>query len=293
MCDNRRAIHKPLLLLFALSQLQRGERSIGFESVKSTLDPLLNAYAPAVKGRHQPELPYWHLASDGLWIVEDAERLDRQGSGFPTMAALRESTAGFPDEVADAILADKSLSAQLVNLILSEHFPSTIHDDLLSAFGLSHELGTVRESAEVFEVETTEQRRRDPDFRKRVLSAYEYRCAFTGFRVAMGGQYAGCEAAHVQWHCYDGPDTISNGIVLEPTIHKLFDIGAWTLTDDRRILVSRELTGDDPAIKRIRSRHGQPLADPIQGEPQVDVEFIRWHRESTLGGVFRQPAIPV
>ena len=109
----------------------------------------------------------------------------------------------------------------------------------------------------------------------------------------MSGQFAGCEAAHVQWHCYDGPDTISNGIALEPTIHKLFDIGAWTLTDDRRILISRDLTGDDKTIERIRGRHGQPLSSPIQGEQEVSQEFIRWHREPNQGGVFRQPAIPI
>ena len=49
---------------------------------------LLEAYAPPVKRRHQPELPYWHLASDGIWHVHHAAELDRQASGFPTMSAF-------------------------------------------------------------------------------------------------------------------------------------------------------------------------------------------------------------
>lgn len=291
---NRRAVHKPLLLLFAISRLLHGERSVAFNDVKSALDPLLLGYAPTVKGRHQPELPYWHLASDKLWVVDNAEQLARQASGFPTMSALRGSTAGFPADIADAITSDSDLANQIVRLLLQEHFPATVHDDLLSAFGLDVDASlVVKESRLDYASDTSVRRGRDPNFRQRVLSAYEYRCAFSGFRVAMNGQYTGCEAAHVQWHCYEGPDTIANGLALEPTVHKLFDIGAWSLTDDRCILVSRELTGDDQTIAQIRSRHGQPLLKPIQGEPQVNKNFIRWHREPDQGGVFRQPALPL
>jgi len=64
----------------------------------------------------------------------------------------------------------------------------------------------------------------------------------------------------------------------------------WTLSDDRRILVSAQFTGNDETIERIRNRHGQPLHDPITG-PKVDLKFIRWHREPELGGVFRGPSL--
>ena len=137
------------------------------------------------------------------------------------------------------------------------------------------------------------KKRRDPAFRASVLRAYEHQCAVTGFRAALGGSYFGCEAAHVQWHAYDGPDTVANGICLEPTVHKLLDAGAWTLSDDRRILVSKDFTGSDTAVVRLRKQHGKPLGLPLEGEPMVSIEFIKWHRESKLGGVFRQPAMEV
>ena len=89
----------------------------------------------------------------------------------------------------------------------------------------------------------------------------------TGFRAAIGGQYYGCEAAHVQWHAYNGPDTVDNGFAVEPTLHKLFDVGAWTLTDDHRILVSEDLTGTDTTVERIRSLHGKTIRSPLAGCP--------------------------
>jgi putative restriction endonuclease len=135
------------------------------------------------------------------------------------------------------------------------------------------------------------RRRRDPRFRQAVLRAYEHRCAVTGFRAALGGQYLGCEAAHVQWHAYQGPDTVDNGLVVEPTLHKLFDVGAWSLTDDRRVLVSRDFTGTDATVERIRGLHGRRMRDPVAGEPPLRVESIRWHRELELGGVFKGPGL--
>ena len=85
----RRAPHKPLLLLYAIAKLQYGERKLSFDEVRQALNPLLLAYAPPVKnGRHQPELPYWHLATDGLWVVKGAEHLARQASVDAAPAGL-------------------------------------------------------------------------------------------------------------------------------------------------------------------------------------------------------------
>lgn len=46
-----------------------------------------------------------------------------------------------------------------------------------------------------------------------------------------------------QRHAYEGPGTLENSLVMEPTLHKLFHEGAWSLIDDRRILVSADFTG--------------------------------------------------
>ncbi len=287
----RRAPHKPLLVLYAIGQLQRGKKLLPFSDVKTALLPLLNAYAPPVKkNRHQPELPYWHLRNDGVWEVQGADRLDRQASGFPTASAFLESTAGFTNSVIDQLTSDPDLVKTIINHLLYEHFSPSTHDDILDAVGIS--LGVVETKNEQID-DKSSSRRRDPNFRDNVLRAYEHRCAFSGFRAALRGLYLGCEAAHVQWHSYDGPDLVANGIALEPTIHKLFDLGVWSLTDDRIIIVSEHFTGTDETVSRVREQHGKALRDPILGESVLNPDYIRWHRESHLGGVFREPALPL
>jgi len=280
----KRSPHKPLLLLLALSKLQQGEDKLPFQLVEQELLPLLKAFAPPVIGSHQPELPYWYLQSDQLWTVSSAETMPRQSGGFPRMAGIRQSEAGFPREIADYLSSHPDFTIDIINNLLEEYFPISIQEELVSRLSLSTENG--EEGPKIVAT-----RRRDPSFRNKILRAYEYRCAVTGFQAALGGSFFGCEAAHVRWHAYGGPDSVANGICLEPTLHKLFDAGAWTLDDNHRILVSKDFTGSETAVHRLRDHHGKPLKAPVPGEPAVDLEFITWHREPELGGVFRHPAL--
>lgn len=286
----RRAPHKPLLLLVAIAKLTRGKRSLSYSEAEGCLSPLLSAYAPPVKTRHQPELPYWHLQSDGLWEVKDAESLPLQKGGFPRMEALRLTSGKLESGFANSLEENPGLLRATIETLLDRNFPELLHSDILAAIGLR-----LPEQDRVGEAPSfaIEKRRRDPMFRQNVLRAYEHRCAVSGFQAALGGQYFGCEAAHVQWHAYEGPDRVENGFAVEPTLHKLFDVGAWTLTDDRRILVSKELTGTSETVKRVRDLHGISLRSPLSGEPEISVEYIQWHREPAKGGVFRHPALPL
>lgn len=286
----RRAPHKPLLLLIAIGALLHGKRSLTFEEVKAKLTPLLRAFAPPVVGRHQPELPYWHLMSDGLWKVRGAEALPRQAGGFPKMAGLRSTVGELDDDLALIVVSDPTTTELIVERLLDEYFPATIQEDIMAAVGIERPTAS---SIRELSLAGPSIRYRNPRFRENVLRAYEHQCAATGFRAALSGAYFGCEAAHVQWHAYDGPDDVANGIALEPTMHKLLDAGAWTLTDDRRILVSKEFTGSDRAVAMLRDLHGRPLRPPLPGEPLVSEAYIRWHREKDLGGVFKLPALPL
>ena len=283
---DRRAPHKPLLFLVLLGRFQAGDPgTLSFDEATQALLPLLERYAPPVKGRHQPELPYWHLQSDGLWEVEHAGDLPLQKGGFPLLGALRGTTGKIPADVAASFRAEPSLIEDCAKILLDRHFPQTLHDSIANAVGLV--LGDPGETSRVG------RRKRDPAFRADVLRAYEHRCAATGFRAALEGTYFGVEAAHVRAHCWDGPDDVANGMALTPTLHRLFDHGAWSLTDDRRVLVSAQFTGSDQAVTMLRDLHGRPLRDPLPGHARIDHGFIRWHRERQHGGVFRTPALPL
>lgn len=118
---------------------------------------------------------------------------------------------------------------------------------------------------------------RDRNFRKNVLRAYGERCAITGLRLINGGGRAEVEAAHIIPVERDGPDIVSNGLALSGTVHWMFDRGLVGLSDDLKILVSRQ-SNNFEAMAAMINPSGRLLA-PERLANQPRREFIKWHRE--------------
>lgn len=195
----QRAVHKPLLVLFALGRVAKGAaRLIDFAAIESDLKNLLQEFGPssAPSSRHYP---FWHLATDAggtLWELKGPpEIVERPRGVTPNLSELRLNHihGGFTARVFEALRSDSALRNQLARLILQTHFPESLHDDLLTATGLTLDDETVSAVA------LAPMRRRDPGFRARVLRAYEYRCCVCGFDLRIGTIAAGLEAAHIQW----------------------------------------------------------------------------------------------
>jgi len=296
--SGQRKPHKPLLMLCALQRLvARGEREVPFTEVERQMTRLLELFAPPVKSAPQPKLPYWHLQSDGVWELSHAEELERQVNGFPRIEALRATTGRIPRRFAEALTSDPALAERAVRLLLDLHFEPSLHEDLRAAIGLesgqaeAQQILAADRVAETMAMGRDQARPRPRNFREEVLAAYDQRCTVTGFQALLAGSAFCLEAAHVHWHSQGGPSTVDNGLALTPTLHKLFDHGAWSIDDQRRVVVSRHFSGSDGALAELRALHGRPLRSPAPGFPPVSIEYVRWHREARLGGVFRAPAL--
>ena len=75
---DERAPHKPLLVLYALGQVQAGaDRLIPFDRIEEPLTRLLEDFGPPRRSAH-PELPFYHLQTDGVWDLEERVPLTRR-----------------------------------------------------------------------------------------------------------------------------------------------------------------------------------------------------------------------
>ncbi|MDP2410706.1 MAG: HNH endonuclease [Pseudolabrys sp.] len=119
---------------------------------------------------------------------------------------------------------------------------------------------------------------RDRVFRRIVLRAYDQRCAISGLRLINGGGRAEVDAAHIRPVEDGGPDIVSNGIALSGTAHWMFDRGLIGLSDDLKILVSRQVNDPD-AVKTLINQSGQAIA-PARISERPHPHFVRWHREN-------------
>lgn len=118
---------------------------------------------------------------------------------------------------------------------------------------------------------------RDRLFRRRVVTAYDARCAITGLKLINGGGRAEVEAAHIRPVERGGPDIVNNGLALSGTVHWMFDRGLISLKDDLEILISRQ-ANDPDGIRSLVNRTGFAMP-PTRIVDRPHPSFLSWHRE--------------
>lgn len=272
----QRAPHKPLLALYALGRCIRGQaRLIPFAQVDPDLRQLLREFGPSRKSYH-PEYPFWRLQNDHLWELTNTGSVQtRKGNTDARKSELLKFDVhgGFPEEIWASLKKDRRLLADVVGGLLTANFPETIHDDILQAVGIDL-------------VESRTVRKRDPRFRQHVLRAYEYRCAVCGYNVRVGDCLVGLEAAHIKWHQAGGPDVETNGLALCALHHKLFDQGAFTITEQMRLQVSRNAHGTGGFQEWLGAFHNRPVQLPQAPTDHPLPSYVHWHARE----VFKQPA---
>lgn len=251
--NGERAPHKPLLLLYALGRYQAdGGAPVRFSEAEGQLNDLLAEFGPPRRSSN----------------LGDLRGRGAEGSLSP--------------DLIEALNSDSHLLAQLARVLLDSNFEPSLHADICALAGLDLEAAeTAAPTAR------TERRRRSPTFRREVLMAYEYQCAFCGYDGTLGRVSAGLDAAHVRWWAMDGPDTIDNGVCLCALHHKLFDMGVLGVTEDWRISVSSNFVGRSATARaHVLSLAGQSATPPQALYSHPKPEYITWHQHE----VFKHPA---
>jgi putative restriction endonuclease len=271
-----RAPHKPLLLLLALSALQRGERWLAYREAEPVLRRLLVDFGPPRRQVH-PELPFWRLRNDGIWMIPEGEALEKQvrrrGDVPPAVLRSADARGGFTEELFEFLRERPGLVNAIAARLLEAAFPDSLHEPILDATGVSWTIDLPR--------------RRDPRFREEILRIYERRCAICRYDGRLGSADLGIEAAHVRWHAAGGPDSPENGLALCSFHHVALDRGALTLDDELRVQVSQHVVGA-AGIRALLLRHiGREIRRPQAGNPVPAGVHLAWHRREVFRGLTR------
>ena len=282
---DQRAPHKPLLTLLLLARAQRGESAfVSFSEIHEKLTEALRNFGPQRKSYH-PEFPFWYLKNDGFWTVRDADSLPyRTGKSSPTKGTLlaREVVGEVPKDLWSELESSPSLIPQLALILLNEHWPPSLHQDLVDFLGINL---SAPDAASDTLMQMVKRNPRSPEFRVEVLRAYERRCAVCGYDARIGDALFGLEAAHIKWHAYGGADVVPNGLALCSLHHIAFDRGAIGIDDDLRVRVSQDVTGGDEVSRFLVDFNGAPLREPQDNALIPAAEFLNWHHK----WVFRSP----
>ena len=273
-----RAPHKPLLVLYAIGRLLReGTRLPPFSEIDEDLGTLLREFGPR-RANHGTHYPFWRLQNDGIWEISDADQIRQTASGDALRSDLvrYDVSGGFLDNIAHQLQTDFDLSCGIIQNLLHAHFPSSLHEDILQAVGIE------------FPLPISNQQRSSSNFRANILRAYEYKCAVCGFDVRLGTSPIALEASHIRWRQANGPDIEVNGLALCSLHHKLFDRGAFTLSQQRKILVSDEAHGSVGFEEWLMRFHGGEINFPQRQSYYPAPEFTSWHVREVFKGDYRE-----
>ncbi|KZZ35387.1 MULTISPECIES: phosphorothioated DNA-binding restriction endonuclease [unclassified Oleiphilus] len=270
-----RAPHKPLLTLLILGHYQNGHsRLVKYMDIEKKLNALLKEFGPYRKSYH-PEYPFWYLKNDQFWELDNVEgfRL-KKGKNQPLVSEFKKHNpnGGFTKEIYDGICTAPSLIVEIAENLLDSHFPESTHEDICSAVGLDLSRFTIT------------RKKRNPEFRDKVLRAYEYKCAICDYNIRIGDSPVGLEAAHIKWHQAGGPCAETNALALCSLHHKLFDRGAFTINREFQLIISEWAHGTNGFNELLHNFSNRKISSPRKIEYQPSIEYLDWH----FSEVFRQ-----
>jgi putative restriction endonuclease len=276
------APHKPLLLLVILEVAEQG----GLSSELLPLTPELafrfctywSIVARRRKQRPDVRFPFYHLKSDGVWLPLTAE-------GKPAEDRRQARSAQMPVDFV-ACACDPLFRENARRVLIAKYFPAAERANLYALVGLpvpSKE--QIARDAEHKPTADAQKQGREARFRLQVVSAYNYTCALTRYRLTTIAGTSIVDAAHIHQFADSRNNEPQNGIALCKNAHWLFDNGLWTLSDDYRVLVAEDKfaeAGSEPCL--LKQYHGQPVLLPADRSLWPNASRLAWHRSRKFRG---------
>lgn len=283
------APHKPILLLALFESIDKGE----IKENKIFITPLLvgrfkDYWSWLVKeSLFKPNfaLPFFHLRSEEFWHLQTIigrEVLLTSSFSIKSFGQLKESVdyAYLDDELFSLLLVTE-IRKKFLQAILSHYFNSatiyghsTIFDDykrqMLNESSLEYKrLAAQADEEEVFV--------RNGIFKKVVPQIYNYTCCATGLKIISGYDIQMVDACHIVPFSISHDDTITNGLSFCPNLHRAFDRGLITISENYQITVSNSFveSGEGSIFKSLQ---GKSILLPEQKKYLPSQDNLFWHR---------------
>ena len=117
-------------------------------------------------------------------------------------------------------------------------------------------------------------------FRVLITNAYQRRCAISGEKTLPV-----LDAAHIKPYAQSGPHSVTNGLLLRTDIHKLFDSGYVTVTNQHKVEISGRIKEEYENGRDYYKFHGKSLMSlPLSPHDSPSREYLEWHNQNIYRG---------
>lgn len=295
---NGGAPHKPILIL---SIIQLFENGIFDNNQIFILPELVSAFksnwSKLVFSNHHPifAMPFYHMNSEPFWNLVANVGCEKWIESKSSMRSLQNLTtainfAFLNDELTELLLKAESRDVLKIS-ILDKYFPETksnygnnTNEDLPNVSVLNEPSSEYKRK--IIELknrvdENTFQEEvfiRGGLFKREIPKIYNNTCAISGLRIDAIINVAMIDACHIVPFSEGYDDTLTNGIALCPNLHRAFDRGLISISDNFEVLLNKNFV-ENNSVFNISQFEMQKISLPINSQFHPTSENLFQHRK--------------
>ncbi|MBA4155399.1 HNH endonuclease [Flavobacterium sp.] len=296
-----KAPHKPILLLSVLQLIRKGEiTSNRIEITPELVLAFKSNWQALVTTLHTCNfaLPFFHLKSEPFWQLTFLSKGASSIKSMSTLNSVKDNIAFAEiDQALFLLMVDEVTNVYLEKMLLEQYFP-TITDRYVEEapklqYALEFEIKNqmVNDTKEEYQtkIQTLENQLTEEEFeeerfirggifKKEIPRLYNHQCCISEMKIETTINAQLVDACHIIPFSFSNDDTISNGICLSPNLHRAYDRGLLTITEDYIVRIS-------PTVRETQSPYGimqfagKRIALPQEYKHYPSVQNLSWHRK--------------
>ncbi len=295
---NGGAPHKPILLLSIIRLFEEGI----FTNNQVHILPELVAsfktnWSKLVVTYHHPifAMPFYHMSSEPFWKLIANVGCEKWIVSKSSMRSLQNLTTAvnfalIDNELAELLLHPESRDILKIS-ILDRYFPETKSNYGNNGDDDLPNISILNEPSEEYRRKIIELKNQVDEnafqeevfirgglFKREIPKIYNNTCAITGLRIDAITNVSMIDACHIVPFSEGYDDTFTNGIALCPNLHRAFDRGLISISDNYEVMLNRNFI-ESESVYNLSQFAGNQIFLPNQLEFYPTLENLSQHRK--------------
>lgn len=295
---NGGAPHKPILLLSIIRLFEKGV----FTNNQIYILPELVAsfksnWSQLVVTNHHPifAMPFYHMSSETFWKLIANVGCEKWIDSKSSMRSLGNLTTAVNFALIDNDLLELLLHSESRDVlkisILDRYFPETKSNYRNNENDDFPNISVLNEPSEDYRRKIIELKNQVDDnafqeevfirgglFKREIPKIYNNTCCISGMRIDATANISIIDACHIVPFSEAFDETLTNGIALSPNLHRAFDRGLISISDDYRVLIKKNFIENSKSVFNLTQFENQEIILPKCETYFPSIENLQHHR---------------
>ncbi len=298
---NGGAPHKPILLISIIQSIQQNIYKTNQITIIPELVGLFKSnWSTLVKTNHTClfTLPFYHMSTESFWNLEPNPGCEIWVKSKSSMRSFANLTIAIKYATIDTelfhLLQNKDAANVLLYFLLDKYFPETKSkfNDFDNNYINDIKNQIVEDPFEIYkkrilkikdELDSEQYEEeiyiRSSIFKREIPKIYNNTCCISGMRVDAVDNISMIDACHIIPFSESYNDTITNGIALCPNLHRAFDRGLISISDNYTVILNNNFNEPNRSSYNLKQFEGLKIILPENPSFYPSKYSIEHHRK--------------